>query len=45
MDADPTTHRQGTGAAPGVAGEARWQVSLLGTLAAFDGVQRIERFP
>ena len=45
MDADPTTHRQGTGAAQGGAGEARWQVRLLGTLAAFDGVQRIERFP
>jgi predicted ATPase len=27
------------------AGEPRWQVRLLGAVQAFDGVQRIERFP
>ena len=44
MDADPATRSQDTSTARRV-GEARWHISLLGTVAAFDGVQRIERFP
>ena len=45
MDADPTTRSLRPAAAVGGAGEPRWQVSLLGTVAVSDGVQRIERFP
>ncbi len=47
MNANPQTSpaRPAAAAAPAPAGEARWQVRLLGAVEVFDGVQRIDRFP
>ena len=44
-DASTSPLRPAPVAAAAHSGEPRWQVRLLGAVEAFDGVQRVERFP